>query len=55
VEGAQPISNDIADLILHKTWKPTLCITGVDGIPSLEKVLSSFCSPSSFVSLAHGN
>lgn len=35
--GVQPASNDIAELCLNRTWRPTLCITGCDGIPSLDK------------------
>uniref|UniRef100_A0A6B2L3A1 Peptidase M20 dimerisation domain-containing protein n=1 Tax=Arcella intermedia TaxID=1963864 RepID=A0A6B2L3A1_9EUKA len=33
VEGAKPVTLDVAQLIENRTWKPTLSITGVDGIP----------------------
>jgi acetylornithine deacetylase/succinyl-diaminopimelate desuccinylase-like protein len=36
VPGMQPVSTDIAQLLLNSTWRPTLSVTGVDGIPSLE-------------------
>ncbi|KYR00523.1 Succinyl-diaminopimelate desuccinylase [Tieghemostelium lacteum] len=31
----QPISKDPFQLLINKTWKPTLCTTGVDGIPPI--------------------
>ncbi|GAM21119.1 hypothetical protein SAMD00019534_042940 [Acytostelium subglobosum LB1] len=31
----QPVSKDIVKLLINKTWKPTMCVTGVDGIPAL--------------------
>ena len=31
--GMQPMSNDPAELLLNSTWRPTLSVTGVDGIP----------------------
>jgi acetylornithine deacetylase/succinyl-diaminopimelate desuccinylase-like protein len=33
--GMQPMSSDNAELLLNGTWRPTLSVTGVDGIPSL--------------------
>lgn len=36
VEGMQPTSTDVARLLIDSTWRPTLSITGADGIPSLE-------------------
>jgi acetylornithine deacetylase/succinyl-diaminopimelate desuccinylase-like protein len=36
VDGAHPVGTDLAELLLNKTWRPTLCITGIDGIPKLE-------------------
>ena len=33
VEGASPLSKNRTSLVLNRTWRPTLCITGVDGIP----------------------
>jgi acetylornithine deacetylase/succinyl-diaminopimelate desuccinylase-like protein len=36
VEGARPAAIPGAQMILNRTWKPTLSITGVDGIPPLQ-------------------
>jgi acetylornithine deacetylase/succinyl-diaminopimelate desuccinylase-like protein len=36
VRGMQPASDDPAELLLDSTWRPTLSVTGADGIPSLE-------------------
>jgi acetylornithine deacetylase/succinyl-diaminopimelate desuccinylase-like protein len=35
VEGMQPMNTDPAELLLNSTWRPTLSVTGVDGIPNL--------------------
>jgi acetylornithine deacetylase/succinyl-diaminopimelate desuccinylase-like protein len=34
VPGAGPMGNDPVELLLNKTWRPTLSVTGMDGIPS---------------------
>ena len=36
LEGVQPVTSDVTELLLNSTWRPTLSTTGVDGIPSLE-------------------
>ncbi len=36
VDGAGPMSEDLADLVLNRTWRPALSITGADGLPSLD-------------------
>ena len=33
--GVRPVSNDPTELLLNSTWKPTLTITGADGLPPL--------------------
>lgn len=33
VQGMRPMSEDPAELLLNSTWRPTLSVTGVDGIP----------------------
>jgi len=33
VDGMKPMSDDPAELLLNSTWRPTLSVTGVDGIP----------------------
>ena len=35
VEGARALGVSAADRVLARTWKPTLSITGMDGIPAL--------------------
>jgi len=34
-KGTQPITNNPVELILNRTWRPALSITGADGIPSI--------------------
>jgi len=36
VEGARPVSSEIKECILNRTWRPTLCVTGVGGIPTIQ-------------------
>ena len=36
VNGAQAQSSDPVELLLNSTWKPTLAITGADGLPALQ-------------------
>jgi acetylornithine deacetylase/succinyl-diaminopimelate desuccinylase-like protein len=33
--GVEPISRDLVELILNRTWRPTLAITGADGWPTV--------------------
>ena len=35
VAGMRPVSEDPADLILNRTWRPALAITGLEGAPKL--------------------
>jgi acetylornithine deacetylase/succinyl-diaminopimelate desuccinylase-like protein len=35
VPGTRPISDDPYELLLNSTWRPTLSVTGADGIPSI--------------------
>jgi acetylornithine deacetylase/succinyl-diaminopimelate desuccinylase-like protein len=35
VPGAQPVTSDVNELLLNRTWRPALSITGVDGLPPL--------------------
>jgi acetylornithine deacetylase/succinyl-diaminopimelate desuccinylase-like protein len=34
--GTQPMTHDIADMLLNRTWRPTLSVTGAEGFPSLQ-------------------
>ncbi len=33
--GVRPVSTDPAELVLNRTWRPTLCVTGAAGLPPL--------------------
>ncbi|MFT3755149.1 MAG: M20 family metallopeptidase [Pseudoxanthomonas sp.] len=33
--GMQPMNDDLAELVLNRTWRPALSVTGVDGMPPL--------------------
>ena len=35
IDGAQPVSRDRTELVLNRTWRPALSVTGVDGLPPL--------------------
>jgi len=37
VEGARPSTDDPAEQLLRRTWRPTVSVTGVDGIPPLDR------------------
>lgn len=32
----QPVNDDIADLLLNRTWRPQLSVTGIDGMPNIK-------------------
>ena len=34
-DGARPISGDRAELVLNRTWRPQLAVTGAGGLPAL--------------------
>ncbi|HKJ17597.1 MAG TPA: M20 family metallopeptidase [Xanthomonadales bacterium] len=36
VDGAGPMGNDVYEMLLNRTWRPTLSYTGIGGIPSLD-------------------
>jgi acetylornithine deacetylase/succinyl-diaminopimelate desuccinylase-like protein len=36
VEGMQPVTHDLAELVLNRTWRPQLAVTGIGGMPPLE-------------------
>ncbi|TAK80302.1 MAG: M20/M25/M40 family metallo-hydrolase [Betaproteobacteria bacterium] len=33
VKGMQPVNIDLLDLVLNRTWRPMLAVTGADGLP----------------------
>ena len=36
VEGMQPATDDLTELVLNRSWRPQLAITGIGGIPDLD-------------------
>lgn len=36
VPGTQPVATDLAELILNRTWRPALELTGAAGLPALD-------------------
>jgi len=36
VEGGQPVVKDLSELLLNRTWRPTLSVTGADGFPAMQ-------------------
>lgn len=36
VEGMQPVTDDVTQLVLNRIWRPQLAITGLEGAPNLE-------------------
>jgi acetylornithine deacetylase/succinyl-diaminopimelate desuccinylase-like protein len=35
VEGMGPVSGELAELVLNRTWRPTLSVIGIDGVPAM--------------------
>lgn len=33
VSGVKPVNEDVSELILNNTWRPTICVTGAGGLP----------------------
>ncbi len=36
VDGMRPVSEDLTELVLNRTWRPALAVTGMAGIPPLD-------------------
>ena len=36
VEGMQPVTHDLPELVLNRTWRPQLAVTGIGGLPPLD-------------------
>jgi acetylornithine deacetylase/succinyl-diaminopimelate desuccinylase-like protein len=34
--GMKPMGEDLAELVLNRTWRPTLSVTGAEGLPALQ-------------------
>jgi acetylornithine deacetylase/succinyl-diaminopimelate desuccinylase-like protein len=35
-DGAQPVAEELLELVLNRTWRPALAVTGAAGLPPLE-------------------
>jgi len=35
LDGMTPMAGDLTELVLNRTWRPALSVTGVDGMPPL--------------------
>ncbi len=33
--NTRPVARDLTELVLNRSWRPTLCVTGADGLPPL--------------------
>jgi len=36
LDGVRPVSDDTLEQVLNRTWRPTLCYTGSEGLPGLD-------------------
>ncbi|TZF91582.1 M20 family metallopeptidase [Cognatilysobacter lacus] len=36
MDGMSPMGDDLTELVLNRTWRPALSVTGADGLPSLQ-------------------
>ncbi|MEO7065900.1 MAG: M20 family metallopeptidase [Rhodanobacter sp.] len=36
VDGMQPVTMDLSELVLNRTWRPQLAVTGMNGMPALD-------------------
>ena len=34
--GTRPMAEDLTEMVLNRTWRPTLSVTGAEGLPSLQ-------------------
>jgi acetylornithine deacetylase/succinyl-diaminopimelate desuccinylase-like protein len=34
--GMAPVTDDLTELVLNRTWRPQLAVTGIEGVPALE-------------------
>lgn len=39
-EGARPVTEDVTELALNRSWRPQLAITGIDGLPAIASAAS---------------
>ncbi len=36
VDATEPVTRDLTEAVLNRTWRPALSVTGADGLPSIE-------------------
>lgn len=36
IEGAQPVTHDVVELILNRTWRPAMVLIGADDVPTIK-------------------
>ncbi len=36
IEGMRPVTEDLTELVLNRTWRPQLAVTGIGGLPPLD-------------------
>lgn len=39
--GTRPIADNVADLLVNNTWRPSVAVIGADGLPELDKASST--------------
>ena len=49
--GMKPVADDLTELVLNRTWRPQLAITGADGLPPLQNA-GNVLRPSTAVKLS---
>jgi acetylornithine deacetylase/succinyl-diaminopimelate desuccinylase-like protein len=51
VAGLRPLAPDVAELVLNRTWRPSLSVTGAGGLPALDSA-GNVLRPSTSVKLS---
>ena len=51
IDGMRPVDSDLTELVLNRTWRPALAITGVAGLPALDSA-GNVLRPSTAVKLS---
>jgi acetylornithine deacetylase/succinyl-diaminopimelate desuccinylase-like protein len=49
--GMRPVASDVAELVLNRTWRPSLSVTGAGGLPALDSA-GNVLRPSTSVKLS---
>ncbi|MEM7310286.1 MAG: M20 family metallopeptidase [Planctomycetota bacterium] len=51
LDGTRPVEGDGSELVLNRTWRPALSITGADGLPPISNA-GNVCRPSTTVKVS---